>query len=83
MTPSQSGRATPTPHRMETGRSQWDYTASPAPSPARAGTGTGNRLPHKGRPKTRLHKVLNSVDMLCTTGGSASLCKRKEGWSGA
>lgn len=47
MTPSQSGRATPTPHRLETGRSQWDYTASPAPSPARAGTGTGDCLPHK------------------------------------
>ena len=39
MTPSRSGRATPTPSRGATGRSQWDYMASPAPSPVRAGTG--------------------------------------------
>ena len=39
MTPSRSGRATPTPSRGGTGRSQWDYMASPAPSPVRPGTG--------------------------------------------
>lgn len=53
MTPSRSGRATPTPSRGATGRSQWDYMASPAPSPVRAGTGKSmnshyayGRIPH-------------------------------------
>ena len=43
MTPSRSGRATPNSSRGATGRSQWDYMASPAPSPVRAGTGKSTK----------------------------------------
>ena len=42
MTPSRVRPGSETPGRASTGRSQWDYMASPAPSPVRAGSGGGD-----------------------------------------